>query len=140
MNTLKSPKQQQAGLTLVELMVVIAILSIIAALAIPAYDGYVKEARLSTARANMDSLRLFLEDYRLDNGTYISGAGANPSLAQLSTNYGWTPDGDTGAYTYGVSLSANSYDITVTSDGLWMRCENRMSNCCDGKGNVIACP
>lgn len=133
------------GFTLVELMITIAIISIIAAIAIPAYNGYILEARLSTARSNMDSLRLFLEDYRLDNGTYVGPSGASPSLAQIDSDFGWTPDGDSGAYTYTLTLTANSYNIAVQTDDTWVRCEDRMSNCCDstmsGATNATnACP
>ncbi len=61
-------------------MITVAILSVIVAIAIPAYNGYITEARLSTARSNMDSLRLFLEDHRLDNGTYVGDSGASNTL------------------------------------------------------------
>jgi len=124
----------QAGFTLVELMIVVAILSIIAAIAIPAYQGYIREARLGTARLNADSLRVFLEDYQLDNGTYIGTSGSSPyDKAELNTNFGWTPDGDNNQYSYNVWVSTNSYDIAVTHipSGSWIRCENRMSSCCD---------
>jgi len=134
-----------SGFTLVELMITIAILSVIAAIAIPAYNGYILEARLSTARANMDNLRLFLEDYRLDNGTYIGPSGATPSLAQIENDFGWTPDGDSGAYTYSLSLAAGSYNIAVQTGSTWVRCEDRLSKCCDSTQNGVtnassACP
>lgn len=118
------------GFTLVELMITIAILSVIVGIAIPAYNGYIIEARLGTARANMDSLRVFLEDYRLDNGTYI-GSSNSPTLGQIENDFGWTPDGDGDAYDYTLTLTANSYSIAVQTDDVWLRCEDRMSSCCD---------
>jgi len=136
-----------AGITLIELMIVIAIIAIMAAIAIPAYNGYVREARLGTARVNADSIRLFLEDYQLDNGSYVFGGGNGPTTyptAAIESNYGWSSHGDEGQYSYSVTATSNSYDIlvthTATSD--WVRCEDRMNNCCDGKAadSSAACP
>ena len=41
-----------------------------------------------------------------------------------------------------VGATTNSYtvEITYTPSGRWLRCENRMRNCCDGTGSVTACP
>lgn len=133
---MRNPPSAHRGFTLVELMITVAILSILAAIAIPAYNGYIREARLGTARLNADSLRVFLEDYQLDNGTYVgpnAGGGVYTSLNNLQTDFGWTPDGDQGLYSYRVEVSANTYHIGVThtASGTWLRCENRMSNCCD---------
>ncbi len=66
-----------SGYSLLELMIAVAILVIVVSIAIPAYQGYVREAQLSTARANIDSLRVFLVDWRLDNNTYQVGGAAN---------------------------------------------------------------
>lgn len=143
---MNTPSQAlQNGFTLVELMVTVAIIAIITAIAIPAYNGYILEARLSTARSNMDSIRVFLEDYRLDNGTYIGPNGASPTLAHVESDFGWTPDGDNDAYTYRFELTNNSYNLAVQSGTTWIRCEDRMSNCCDstmaGTTNFsTACP
>jgi len=127
--------------TLIELMVVVAIIAIIAAIAVPLYTGYIREAQLGTARLNADSLRVFMEDWRLDNGTYqIGGADYNPeTTAQL----GWVPDGDKDLYNYAiVGATTNDYTLVVTyiPSDRWLRCENRMNQCCDGTGAVSACP
>lgn len=106
------------GFTLVELMIAIAILSVIAAIAIPAYNGYIREARINAAIANIEPLRIALEDFWLDNGTYGVRApevwvpgGAN-SLE--SGTLGWRPDaGDKNMFTYSVTSNATSYSISV---------------------------
>lgn len=129
------------GFTLVELMITIAVLSVIAAIAIPTYNGYIREAQLGAARANADTLRLVLEDWRLDNGTYRIGGNASYD-PKATAALGWVPDGDQGAYSYGVvGATTNTYTIEVTHvSGRWLRCENRMNNCCDGTGAISACP
>ena len=135
------------GFTLIELMIVVAIIAILAAIAVPAYNGYIRESRLGVAHTNADSIRLFLEDFQLDNGTYKAG-GLNSFKTEgdgdpvdLDTYFGWTPDGDGGAYDYSVvNVTTNSYDILVThTAGDWLRCVNRMSSCCDSRGGG-SCP
>jgi len=139
---MNSMKLIQKGFTLIELMIVVAIIAILAAIAIPAYNQYITEAHFSTARANMDSLRIFLEDYNLDNSRYNPNAALTSqqftdSLADdyndLNSNYGWKPDGDNGSTIYTVDLFTGTYNITVedTNAGIWYRCEQRMTNCCD---------
>jgi type IV pilus assembly protein PilE len=135
------------GFTLVEIMIVVAILAIIAAIAIPAYNGYIREAKLGTAKANMETLRIFLEDTKLEDGSYVPGGGSGPATyantGAVETAYNWSPDGDQDKYSYSVTASSNSYDIVVQhTSGVWIRCEDRMTTCCDstGSGTTSACP
>lgn len=129
------------GYTLIELMITVAILAIITAIAVPAYNGYIREGTLGAARSNADTLRIALEDWRLDNGTY-EVAGNSDFNPKTTAALGWTPDGDQGAYTYAVvGATSVTYTIQVThANGLWLRCEDRMDKCCDGEGTPSACP
>jgi type IV pilus assembly protein PilE len=130
------------GFTLIELMIAIAILAIITVIAIPAYNGYVREAQLATARANADSLRVFLEDWRLENNTYQVGGLADYD-PEAAAQLGWSPDGDQDLYTYAiVGANATNYTLNViyVPSGRWLRCEDRMQDCCDGTGAISACP
>ena len=146
MNGLNSRKRLR-GLTLIELMVVVAIIAVIAGIAIPAYNGYIREAKLGTAKINAESIRIFLEDFQLDNGTYRVTGAATITEAQLYSELGWSADGDADAtnddYTYSVEVTDNTYHIVVTHlDGDWVRCEDRMANCCSGKSgqSSASCP
>jgi len=50
-------RQAQAGFTLIELMIVVAIIGILAAVAIPAYSDYTAKAKVANAIASIDSLK-----------------------------------------------------------------------------------
>lgn len=120
----------QQGMTLIELMIVLAILTLLSAIAIPLYQGYTQESRLSALRMNANSIQVFLEDYHLDNGSYKVGGATSYNATTLASNFGW--NGDTSGYSYSVSVSTNNWSVVVEDSGSgdWVRCEDRMSNCC----------
>jgi prepilin-type N-terminal cleavage/methylation domain-containing protein len=69
-------RQRQSGFTLIEIMIAVAILAILAAIAIPAYEGYIQESRYGTALKDMLQMQLILDDLAseddlgaLDNNT-----------------------------------------------------------------------
>lgn len=63
------------GFTLTELIIVIAIISILAALSIPAYVGQQRSAARNEAFTNLESLRLLEEQFFAENGQYAPAGG-----------------------------------------------------------------
>lgn len=124
-------KIKTLGFTLIELMITVAILSIIAAIAIPAYNGYITEARLSTARSNIDSLKLFLEDYRLDNDCYTVNCGSSTTytgITNIENVYGWNPRHDDSDLDYVLSVTNTTFSVNAYYSDGWVNC-NQNSSC-----------
>ena len=72
-NPSKGMLQINRGFTLIEIMVVVAIIGILASIAVPSYTNYVKQGKAAEATANLASLRIQLEQYYQDNRTYVGG-------------------------------------------------------------------
>ena len=61
------------GFTLIEVMIVVAIVAILAKIALPAYTDHVTRSKLTEATTNLGTLRVQMEQYFQDNRTYVGG-------------------------------------------------------------------
>jgi prepilin-type N-terminal cleavage/methylation domain-containing protein len=72
-----------AGFTLVELLIVLLILGVLLAIAVPSLLGFAGRAERAAARANVAAARPAIEAYYMDNGSYNAGM----TLAKLKASY-----------------------------------------------------
>ncbi len=100
------------GFTLIELLITLAILGIIAAIAIPAYTGYVRSGARQEATANLQALSLCLEQYYAENASYGTPGTytwISPASNQLSWLSSFNPQKAAG--------SANNYEYVLDVTG-----------------------
>ena len=112
MKTLKTPY----GFTLIELMIVVAVVAILGAISLPAYTDYVIRGKIPDATSNLATKRVQLEQFFQDNRTYV---GAAPCTADTTSspyfNFSCTVQTPT-AYTIQALGKATMAGFTYTID------------------------
>lgn len=72
-----------SGLTLIELVIVIAIVSVLAAVAVPAYSDYRERVRVRQAVADLSALAMLIKNYEFDARAYPPNLGAVGNAGKL---------------------------------------------------------
>jgi len=116
----------QRGFSLMELMIVVAIVAILGAVAYPGYSSYIQRGRITEATVTLSELRIKLEQYYQDHRNYGSTSAACgialPTDSSLRFTYtcNWGPGGNdqgflltaTGAASGGMAGYAFTVDHT----------------------------
>ena len=83
-----------AGFTLIEIMVVVLILGLLAALVVPRIVGRTDDARVTKAKSDIKAIESALNLFKIDNGFYPSSAEGLAALVQAPPRAKkWNPDG-----------------------------------------------
>jgi type IV pilus assembly protein PilA len=86
MKSMKMMKKAQAGFTLIELMIVVAIIGILAAVAIPQYQNYVARAQVARVMSETSSIRTVVETCILDGKTALGTAAGQCDVGWTTSN------------------------------------------------------
>jgi type IV pilus assembly protein PilA len=98
--------KKQQGFTLIELMIVVAIIAILAAIALPAYQDYVARSQVSEAMTLSSGIKTAAAEYYADRGTF-SGTHAELGIAPAGSI--------TGKYVRQVAYTGTATNGTITA-------------------------
>ncbi len=117
----------QQGFTLIELMIVVAIIGILAAVAIPQYRDYTSKTKVSSAVASIDGIKKGVALCYQENASFANcapgGTGGVPAFTATNVVSGVTYDATLGAITLtfatgnGASLDGKTITYTPSADG-----------------------
>jgi prepilin-type N-terminal cleavage/methylation domain-containing protein len=99
------------GFTIVELLIVIVIIGILAAITIVAYNGIQNRARTAAVTSSLDEAAKQLELSKVEAGTYPSTTSSLQKAGDVDFQYSYTP-------------SSDSYCLTATKDAISYRIQN----------------
>ena len=100
---MKKASRNNSGFTLIEVMIVVAIIGILSAIAIPMYGDYVTRSKVQEATSGLADLRVRMEQYFLDNRSYLNGAACGATMP-VTTKY----------FTFTCVATANTYTVSAT--------------------------
>ncbi len=114
-------KRLQQGFTLIELMIVVAIVGILAAIALPAYQDYTVRARVSEALASAGACKTQISEFQQARNT-MPADETEAGCSNVNTKYALAPSVAAGIITMTTSAAtdlagAASKDFTLTPNG-----------------------
>ncbi|HHF2958269.1 MULTISPECIES: pilin [Vibrio] len=125
-----SKQKKQQGFTLIELMIVVAIIGVLSAVAIPAYQNYVQKTEVASATATLRGLLTNIDMYQQENGgtfptdtNLVGGSNNMNSLGVIALAASGT-SGGTATFTFSegslaVSGSAGTVKFTKNNTTGW---------------------
>ena len=106
-------KRSSRGFTLIEVMIVVAIVGILAAIALPSYNDYIRRGQLPEAFSSLSDFRTKMEQYYQDNRNY----GSDDECASDTSAQAWNSFTATERFTYACALTNSGQGYTITATG-----------------------
>lgn len=107
------PRPQAQGFTLIELMIVVAIIGILAGVGYPAYTDYVRRGQVTEAFTQLSTFRARMEQYYLDHRNY----GTSTGCASDSSASSWNGFAATEYFTYECTTASPFQTFTLVAKG-----------------------
>jgi type IV pilus assembly protein PilA len=104
-------ERMQKGFTLIELMIVVAIIGILAAIAIPAYQNYTIRAQVTEGMSLSDTYRTAVAEFYNENSVFPSGVSTTGSATTIAM-----PGNTVGKYVSAVTVDPNG-NIKISYSG-----------------------
>lgn len=123
--------RRSRGFTLIEVMVVVAIVAILASIALPAYNDYINRSRARNAGNDLASLSLILENLYQRNLAYPTPSGASSGTAAAYITATSAPawaGSQEDFFDYSVNVNATGYTLTATGTGSSAGCNLTLTN------------
>ena len=110
-------RSPESGVTLIEMMIVLVIIGIVAAMIVPNVIGRPDQARVAVAKSDIRSIGASLEMYRLDNRSYPTTAQSLDALAKRPTDAPIPVNWPEGGYLPNVPLDPWGHPFVYVSPG-----------------------
>lgn len=118
--TFSTPPSNHRGFSLIELMIAIAIIAILASVALPAYQNYVKKAHANTAASDLAALSSSIENYFQRTLSYPEDKENTAAITTEITT--WKPASNEALFVFQYENNDPGYTLTATGKGSMSGC------------------